>query len=58
MNGAMADLRGQFLELRADMFEVLHEQGRRAESQFRTLLFAMLGTVLTVAAMAFGAAAI
>lgn len=58
LHGEVSGLRGEFLQLRADMFEVLHEQGQRAESQFRTLLFAMLGTVLTVAAMAFGAASL
>lgn len=58
LRGEMAELRGEMIQLRADMFELLHQQGQRAESQFRTLLFAMLGTVLTVAAMAFGAASI
>lgn len=56
LRAEMAELRGEMVQLRADMFELLHQQGQRAESQFRTLLFAMLGTVLTVAAMAFGAA--
>lgn len=58
MDVGFAHARAERESLRADLHERLNELQAQQTSQFRQLLYANLGTTLTVAAIAFGAASL
>jgi hypothetical protein len=60
LRGEMVGLRGELgeglAELRSEFHQQLAAQTNRMNAQTRQLMFGMVGSMLTVAAMAFGAA--
>jgi hypothetical protein len=58
MDVGFARARAERESLRADLHERMNELQAQQSSQFRQLLYANLGTTLTVAAIAFGAASL